>query len=90
MAISGLRVAAARNPDFSADGLTLLVHATTIATNAIIEGNIAHVGMITTEGFRDALEIGREGRYDIYDLFLERPQQGSPIRALLPSPAKQS
>ena len=29
--------------------------------------------MITTAGFRDALEIGREGRYDIYDLFLERP-----------------
>ena len=50
------------------------IHGTTLVTNALIERKGARTGLITTEGFRDALEIGREGRYDIYDLFLERPQ----------------
>ena len=46
------------------------MHGTTLATNAIIERKGAQTGLITTEGFRDVLEIGREQRYDIYDLFL--------------------
>ncbi len=50
------------------------IHGTTLVTNALIERKGALTGLITTEGFRDALEIGREGRYDIYDLFLELPQ----------------
>ncbi len=50
------------------------IHGTTLVTNALIERKGARTGLITTEGFRDALEIGREGRYDIYDLFLQRPQ----------------
>ena len=49
------------------------VHGTTLITNALIERKGSRTGLITTAGFRDALEIGREGRYDIYDLFLERP-----------------
>ena len=65
---------AARNPDFTPGGLTLLVHATTIATNAIIEGNIARVGMITTEGFRDVLEIGYQIRPKLYDVFQSKPE----------------
>ena len=40
-----------------------VVHATTVATNAIIEGKTARVGMIVTRGFRDILEIGRQIRY---------------------------
>lgn len=48
-----------------------IVHGTTLVTNAIIERRGAVVGLITTEGFRDTIEIGRETRYDLYDLFLE-------------------
>jgi len=48
-----------------------IVHGTTLVTNAIIERRGAVVGLVTTEGFRDTIEIGRETRYDLYDLFLE-------------------
>ena len=50
-----------------------VVHATTVATNAVLEGKGARTGMIATAGFRDALEMGREARYDIYDLGLRMP-----------------
>jgi N-methylhydantoinase A len=50
------------------------IHGTTLITNAIIERKGAKTGLITTQGFRDALEIGRERRYDIYDIFLENPE----------------
>ncbi len=48
-----------------------IVHGTTLVTNTIIERTGARVGLITTQGFRDSIEIGREIRYDLYDLFLE-------------------
>jgi len=51
-----------------------IVHGTTLVTNAVIERKGAPVGLITTEGFRDVLEIGFEQRYDIYDLFLTFPE----------------
>src|SRR6185369_3143466 len=50
-----------------------LIHGTTLATNALIERKGARVGLLTTSGFRDAVEIGREGRYDMYDLFIDPP-----------------
>ena len=50
-----------------------LVHGTTVATNAVLERKGARVGLITTRGFRDLLEMGTEQRYDIYDLFLQYP-----------------
>jgi N-methylhydantoinase A len=50
------------------------IHGTTLITNAIIERKGSKTGLITTQGFRDALEIGREKRYDIYDIFLENPE----------------
>src|SRR5580658_2284346 len=46
-----------------------LVHGTTLVTNAIIECRGAKVGLLTTKGFRDIIEMGIEQRYDIYDLF---------------------
>jgi N-methylhydantoinase A/oxoprolinase/acetone carboxylase beta subunit len=50
-----------------------VIHGTTLVTNTLIERKGARTALITTEGFRDALEIGREGRYDIYDLNLVTP-----------------
>ena len=49
------------------------VHGTTLATNALIERKGARTGLLTTAGFRDTLEIRREGRYDMYDLFIDPP-----------------
>lgn len=54
--------------------LGLAVHGTTLVTNAIIERKGARVGLLTTKGFRDAIEIGREQRYDIDDLFITFPE----------------
>jgi N-methylhydantoinase A len=54
-------------------GVRALIHGTTLATNALIERKGARTGLLTTAGFRDALEIGREGRYDMYDLFIDPP-----------------
>lgn len=51
-----------------------VIHGTTLVTNTLIERKGARTALITTEGFRDALEIGNEGRYDIYDLGLIKPQ----------------
>jgi N-methylhydantoinase A len=49
------------------------VHGTTLVTNTIIERKGAKTGLITTRGWRDVLEIGRDIRYDLYDLLIERP-----------------
>ncbi|MFO7170986.1 MAG: hydantoinase/oxoprolinase family protein, partial [Chloroflexota bacterium] len=51
-----------------------LVHGTTLVTNAVIERRGARTALLTTAGFRDSIEIGRENRYDLYDLMLERPR----------------
>ncbi len=62
-------------PDFrDAGAVQRVIHGTTLVTNTLIERKGARTGLITTAGFRDALEIGREGRYDIYDLRLELPE----------------
>jgi N-methylhydantoinase A len=58
----------------TSDAVRLVVHATTVATNALIEGKIGRVGMITTKGFRDVLEIGRQIRSRLYDVHLTKPR----------------
>jgi len=50
-----------------------LIHGTTLVTNAIIERKGALTALLTTAGFEDVLEIGREMRYDIYDIFIRMP-----------------
>ena len=50
------------------------IHGTTVATNAIIERKGARTALLTTKGFRDVLEIGRELRYDLYDLYAKMPE----------------
>ena len=51
-----------------------LVHGTTLVTNAMIERKGARTALLTTQGFRDAVEIGRETRYDLYDLMIDLPK----------------
>jgi N-methylhydantoinase A len=51
-----------------------VVHGTTLATNAIIERKGARTALLTTRGFRDALETATELRYDLHDLFIEFPE----------------
>ncbi len=51
-----------------------IVHGTTLVTNALIERRGARTALLTTEGFRDALAIGTEHRYDMYDVFIEKPE----------------
>jgi N-methylhydantoinase A len=58
--------------DERAADVTFVVHATTVATNAIIEGKIARSGFVTTEGFRDLLEIARQVRPTLYDTRFEK------------------
>lgn len=53
--------------------LEAFIHATTLATNIITEGKGSRVAMLTTSGFRDVIETGREGRYDGYDLQIVLP-----------------
>lgn len=56
----------------SAAGIGAIVHGTTLATNAVIERRGAKVAFVTTQGFRDTLEMGYEYRFDQYDLLLDR------------------
>jgi N-methylhydantoinase A len=51
-----------------------VIHGTTLVTNALIERRGSRSALITTRGFRDAVEMGREHRYDLYDIFLEMPR----------------
>jgi N-methylhydantoinase A len=68
--------------------IDLLVHGTTLATNAIIERKGARTALITTEGFRDVLALGNEGRYDQYDLNIILPQPLVPRHLRLTVPER--
>ena len=56
--------------DLEAKDFLRMVHATTLFTNAIITREGAKTGMLTTAGFRDAVEIGRERKFELYDVFI--------------------
>ena len=68
----GIRQLLERTPGFM-PGIAEIIHGTTLVINAIIERKGARTGLITTRGFRDVLELGRELRYDAYDIFAEYP-----------------
>lgn len=59
--------------ELQASALDLVIHGTTLATNALIERKGARTALVTTEGFRDSLEIAYEHRFEQYDLYMERP-----------------
>ena len=63
--------------------VTLLSHATTIVTNALLEAKGANVALVATRGFRDVLEIRRSARADLYDLFQDAPAVLVPRRRRL-------
>ena len=68
--------------------VTRMVHATTLFTNALIERKGAPTGLITTAGFRDTLEMRREHKYELYDLFIELPEPLVPRRLRLEAPER--
>ena len=65
-----------------------VVHATTLFTNALIERKGAVTGLITTQGFADTLEIGRERKYELYDLAIAKPEPLVPRNLRLEVPER--
>lgn len=59
--------------DLSFEQVSGVIHATTVATNAILERKGARTALVTTAGFRDIILIGRQKRYDMNDLYLDKP-----------------
>ena len=70
------------------DRTSEVIHATTLVTNTILERKGAKTGLLTTEGFRDILELAREVRYDIYDMFIRLPEPLVPRRLRLGVPER--
>jgi len=72
----------------SAGDVALVIHGTTLATNAVIERKGARTALLTTQGFRDVLAMGNESRYDQYDLNIVLPQPLVPRYLRLPVPER--
>jgi len=61
--------------DFGADSVSLILHGSTVALNTILEGKGVRVGLITTRGFRDVYEIGRQWRgNEVFNIFAPAPK----------------
>lgn len=75
----GIRELEQETPGF-VKKLDEVIHGTTLVINSIIERKGAKTGLITTKGFRDVLELGREIRYAPYDIFAEFPEPLIPRR----------
>lgn len=63
-----------REAAIAPEAVTGIVHGTTLATNAIISRHGARTALVTTEGFRDVLAMGDEGRFDQYDITIVKPE----------------
>ena len=77
--IDGLRRGLARHA-VEPGAVSLLSHATTVVTNALLEKKGAKTGFVTTSGFRDVLELRRSSRADLYDLLQDAPAVLAPRR----------
>lgn len=75
---TGVRQLLAKAGVRPADITAPIVHATTLITNALIEGKIGRAAIVTTNGFGDTLLIRNEHRYDMYDLQIEFPEPPVP------------
>jgi N-methylhydantoinase A len=69
----GMRRVAVEAGDRPAAAVSYFGHGTTVATNALIQHKGVPTGLVTTDGFRDLLEIGRQKRPDLYDIFADKP-----------------
>ncbi|MFT5172650.1 MAG: N-methylhydantoinase A, partial [Gammaproteobacteria bacterium] len=87
--LQGVAALAKIIPDFLA-ATTQIFHGTTLVINAVLERKGAKTALITTEGFRDVLEIGSERRYDLYDLQQRYPPPLVPrhLRLAVPERAR--
>jgi N-methylhydantoinase A len=72
------------NAAIRAEDIGVMIHGTTLATNALIERKGAKTALLTTAGFRDVLEMGYEKRYEHYDLELELPAPLVPRELRIP------
>jgi len=70
--------------DASPNDIGLIIHGTTLATNAMIERSGATTALLTTQGHRDALEMAHEDRFEQYDINIDRPQPLVPRYLRLP------
>ena len=68
--------------------LSIIIHGTTLATNAIIERKGAKTALLTTEGFRDTIEIRHENRFEQYDVNIDLPPPLVPRRLRFPVPER--
>jgi len=74
--------------EIAPQSLSIFILGTTLATNALIERKGARTALITTEGFRDLVEIGWEHRFAQYDIFLDKPAPLVARHLLLPVPER--
>jgi N-methylhydantoinase A len=72
----------------AAADIGIVIHGTTLATNAVIERKGARTALLTTEGFRDVIAMGNESRYDQYDLNIVLPEPLVPRHLRLPVPER--
>jgi N-methylhydantoinase A len=70
------------------DAVGLIIHGTTLATNALIERKGAKTALITTEGHRDSLEMAYENRFEQYDINIDRPEPLVPRHLRWPVPER--
>ena len=69
--------------EVEAGAVVALAHGMTVATNALLERRGARTALVTTDGFRDVLEIARQNRPSLYDLAQDRPARPRPPRPTL-------
>jgi N-methylhydantoinase A len=72
----------------TAADIGIVIHGTTLATNAVIERKGARTALLTTQGFRDVIAMGNESRYDQYDLNITLPEPLVPRHLRLPIPER--
>jgi N-methylhydantoinase A len=85
--IAGAR-AILQSSGVTASDIDIVIHGTTLATNAVIERKGARTALLTTQGFRDVIAMGNESRYDQYDLNIVLPEPLVPRYLRLPIPER--